>query len=371
LATGDASSATAVDASSCEYSEHVAAAGGRYASRPAVAAAHRDGSCGSGRDVLPAWWSARRWLDVDVWCRLTGRPDWCLEAQVAPATAARVARAHAVYADQATGRGCRPTNERLARDTGLHVRTVQRARELLKRLGLVVELVPGRSRLSRGERLQAWRGGSGRRRIAAEFALVAHRPGRSCVKIATPPRRGSSCGSASLNPGFSPSKDDQSARPAAGARPKQRRPPPRRPLEARHLRLLAGVQSRIAWLARTPARRLTSLRRFAAAGWTPRDVQKAADAAMAARGWSLPDRIEQPAAYLATLLRDADPAARPGALEAAALLQERQRRAREWARITGELAQCPHGDPGGDQPHPTTGRLTCPLCRRAAVRAPP
>jgi hypothetical protein len=27
---------------------------------------------------------------------------------------------------------------------------------------------------------------------------------------------------------------------------------------------------------------------------------------------------------------------------------------------------CPHGDPGGETPHPTTGKPLCPLCRRAA-----
>ena len=39
----------------------------------------------------------------------------------------RVARARAAYAEYATGRDSRPTNERLAGDTGLSVRTVQRA----------------------------------------------------------------------------------------------------------------------------------------------------------------------------------------------------------------------------------------------------
>lgn len=320
---------------------------------------------------VPAWWSRSHWVDVQVAAAVAARRRVCLEAQVAPATVIAVARAHACYADRATGRGCRPTNERLAADTGLHLRTVQRAREVLKRLGLVVELVRGRSHLSRAERLSAWRRGSSHRALAAEFALTAPRPRGSPFMIATPPSEARGALVSHQSGGFSTGRTDHRSRPAAGRPPNKRRPPPRRPPDARHVRLVAGVQARLPWLSRTPARRLTSLHRFALAGWTPRDVQLACDQLLTARGWSLPDRIDQPAAYLAALLRDADPAARPSDALAAAWIQERQRRAEAWARLRGERPECPHGDPGGHQPHPVTGRLTCPLCRRSSVRAPP
>src|SRR3954468_7081911 len=38
-------------------------------------------------------------------------------------------------------------------------------------------------------------------------------------------------------------------------------------------------------------------------GWTPRDIDRALDDALATRGGRPPHRINQPAAYLATLLR--------------------------------------------------------------------
>ena len=52
----------------------------------------------------------------------------------------RVAAARAGYAEHATGRGCRPSNERLATDTGLSVRTVQRASTALRLLGVATEV---------------------------------------------------------------------------------------------------------------------------------------------------------------------------------------------------------------------------------------
>jgi hypothetical protein len=67
-----------------------------------------------------------------------------------------IAGARARYADYATGRNCRPTNERLAADTGYSVRTVQRADTVLRLLGVATEVLRGRQR-TRVERLASWR----------------------------------------------------------------------------------------------------------------------------------------------------------------------------------------------------------------------
>jgi len=67
-----------------------------------------------------------------------------------------VAEARARYADHATGRNCRPTNERLAADTGYSVRTVQRADTVLRLLGVATEVLRGRQR-TRIERMASWR----------------------------------------------------------------------------------------------------------------------------------------------------------------------------------------------------------------------
>jgi hypothetical protein len=75
-----------------------------------------------------------------------------------------IAAARARYADHATGRNSRPTNERLAADTGYSVRTVQRADTVLRLLGVATEVVRGRQR-TRIERLASWRVGDSRPRL--------------------------------------------------------------------------------------------------------------------------------------------------------------------------------------------------------------
>lgn len=81
-----------------------------------------------------------------------------------------VAQARARYADHGTGRNCRPTNERLAADTGYSVRTVQRADTALRLLGVATEVLRGRQR-SRTERLASWRVGDRGRGWASVWAL--------------------------------------------------------------------------------------------------------------------------------------------------------------------------------------------------------
>ncbi len=81
-----------------------------------------------------------------------------------------VAAARARYADHATGRNSRPTNERLAQDTGYTVRTVQRVDEALRLLGVATEVLRGRQR-TRAERLASWRVGDRGRGWASVWAL--------------------------------------------------------------------------------------------------------------------------------------------------------------------------------------------------------
>ncbi|MEE3755385.1 helix-turn-helix domain-containing protein [Mycobacterium intracellulare] len=84
-----------------------------------------------------------------------------------------VAGARARYADYATGRNCRPSNERLAADTGYSVRTVQRADTVLRLLGVATEVLRGRQR-TRAERMASWRVGDRRRGWASVWALHDH-----------------------------------------------------------------------------------------------------------------------------------------------------------------------------------------------------
>src|SRR3982750_2368897 len=115
----------------------------------------------------------------------------CPTPHVDPHTVLSLARGMAYYADHRTGRDCRPTNTRLVELVRVSLSTVQRARRVLKALGLVVELIAGRSVMTRSERLAAWRRGSSHRRIAATFALCSRRqrrrPRLQVVERDTPP----------------------------------------------------------------------------------------------------------------------------------------------------------------------------------------
>lgn len=316
---------------------------------------------------LPAWHGPKHWPKVEVPVAIALHPGVPRRFNVAEHTMRLLALKMAGHADFATGRGCRPTNARLAREMGYSVRQIQRARAALEELKLVKLVVPGKSIMTKNERIRAWRNGSSHRRLAAEFALCSIRyphEARAAVDRVTPPREA-----------WDPPPSHQQRGSSGPNRPKDerlRRTQTRRttsypvsPAGLRTRRLAAGVQARLSWLRAVSPRRLTCLHRFAQQGWTPLDVKRGLDELMRARGWTVPDRLRQPAAYLACLLRGLDPADRPGAIEEALLAEERARRADLYARTFGNLPECPHGEPAGDVPHPTTGRIRCPLCRKA------
>jgi hypothetical protein len=343
---------------------------------------------------LPAWWSADDWLD-EVKEALT--VEVCAEFSVAPDTALAVARRMAEHADYRTGRDCRPTNERLVELAQVSLSTVQRARRALKRLGLVVELVRGRSILSRAERLAAWRRGSSHRQVAAEFALCSRRERPRSADVregstvsvpggVTPStvvhnrrRRAQSVdgdtppGSEKVDPsltsrsslvGRKAETSEEEAAPRLAPTSKGRRRAGHDPAARR---LAERARARLGWLAAVSAARLTpTLHRFARAGWTAKDVERAVADSLATRGWRVPRELTQPAAYLAALLREVDPADRPGALDEHMAAVEAAQAAYERRLIHG--APCEHGQPAGDVPSPLRGNLACPACRRAAAR---
>src|SRR4051812_42646402 len=121
----------------------------------------------------PAWWSAEDWIEVEVRGAVNERRDLCRAHHVDPDTVLAVARGRAPFADPRPGRDCRPTNAGLVALLRLSLPPVQRARGVLKALGLILELIRGRSIMPPPERLPAWARGSAHRRIAAEFALCS------------------------------------------------------------------------------------------------------------------------------------------------------------------------------------------------------
>lgn len=329
---------------------------------------------------LPAWWGATDWLELEVPAALEERPELLHDHHVSRAAVVAVARGMAGFADHRTGRDCRPTNERLVALLDYSLSTVQRARRVLKGLGLVVELVRGRSIMTRSERLRAWRRGSAHRKVAAEFALLS-RPRRAPKERATQVRNALHSGSAPVHnverdtpPGASRVESVSHLsrsllrRRTENEDPRSARSSDRSGHAAAVRRLAEDTRGRLGWLRGVSWRRIApTLARFARAGWTARDVDLAVRDAMGARGWHLPRELKTPAAYLAALLRPLDPADRPTVLEdqlAAAEAAERRYR-RQLA--TGE--PCRHGRPAGDVPSPLRGILACPECRRDAEPA--
>jgi hypothetical protein len=321
---------------------------------------------------LPVWWGRTDWLEVEVRGALREHVDVCRAHHVSPDTVLTVARAMAGFADAITGRDCRPTNERMTEAARCSLSTVQRARRVLKALGLVVEVVAGRSNMTLRQRLAAHERGSSHRAIAAEFALCSRRNRRprlvenpaadlQVVDRDTPPVGKVVRTSALEIRGSLQSTDATRSGAARRAHTQEgrRREPGR--LNPRARELAEAVRSRVGWLSGVHARRLVPvLSRFALAGWTARDVATALQDARAARGWSRVPDLERPWAYLATLLREVDPADRPGALEEQMDREDREVRRYEQLRVYGP--PCPHGMPAGNTPSPH-GLIACPFCR--------
>lgn len=343
------------------------------APRPSVGLSPAPGSQGT----LPVWWSAADWTQLEVPAAVWAHRDLCREHHVAPDTVVAVARGMAAFADSKTGRDCRPTNERLVDVARCSLSTVQRARRVLKELGLVVEVIRGRSIMTRAERLQAWAAGSTARTIAATFALCS-RPGRRAnpqphlrsVDRDTPPkglRVGTSLTLKSARLQRQNRTNDEAAprlAPTSGSERRRGGNPAARDLAE-------AVRRRLPWLRAVSARRLApALTKFARASWTAVDVERGVDELLAIRGRrTVPADLVVPAAYFAALLRNLDPAERPTADDEAF---EADLRARELAEATYARLRapggspCPHGMPAGDVPSPVRGILACPHCRSAS-----
>lgn len=313
--------------------------------------------------VLPVWWGRRDWLDVEVPAVLDEHADLLRQLHVSRKAALSVAGAMARYADARTGRSCRPTNERLVEDTGLSLSTVQRARRMLKRVGLVVEVVAGRSNMTLAQRLVAHENGSSHRAIAAEFALCSRKDRRPLpvenraaeLQLSgrdTPPVGKVVKTSASEISGLLQSETatrKAAPRPAHTERADQQ--------AAR--RLAERVQRRLEWLHGVHVGRLVFLLTpFAQADWTDDDVCLAIRDRLAILGKRVPAKLDRPWAYLAWLLRGVDVADRPSLLEDAHAAAERAH-----DRLRRHGAPCEHGVPGGDVVSPLTGQRGCPLCR--------
>lgn len=92
------------------------------------------------------------------------------------------------------------------------------------------------------------------------------------------------------------------------------------------------TRGRLPWLVRSPRYMLeATVRRFALAGWTPQDVECAAQNRLKELGYSPPQRVERPASYLAWLLNSADISMPPAQARTADELRRKDERHAEVA----------------------------------------
>lgn len=269
--------------------------------------------------------------------------------QVSRAAVLKVAAARTTYADWSTGRNSRPTNERLAHDTGLSVRTVQRADSALRLLGVATEILRGRQR-TYIERMASWRVGDHGRGWASVWALHD-----STFVTLSPHPEGSSFKSVSLvfekksisgGAGAPPAPTQRGAPRPPGQH--KRRPPRPQPRPA-------GTQEGYAlacqWLRdpRTPrwARQhsprgwAAALSAPAAAQWTADDLNQLMQEWTRAGGHWLPPRPYKPIGLLRSMLNwhtanntlEVRPAALDEAREAEARAHLRDRRAAAAAEM--------------------------------------
>ncbi|MDA2893434.1 helix-turn-helix domain-containing protein [Mycolicibacterium sp. BiH015] len=283
--------------------------------------------------AIPCWSGrARRWAHETVPAAYRQRYDSHVRPvmpnnPVSLKSVVAVAEARASFADHRTGRNCRPTNERIAKLTGLSVRTVQRASTALRLLGVATEVMRGRQR-TRAERYASWRVGDRGRGWASVWALHDSR-----IQLLSPHPEGSlldaktSC-KTSLTTG---------PRPKAGRSVASRRTAQNPQALTLANRWICDQQSP-PWARRyrtgTPWARV--LAKVAEHGWTPRDINQAITDWIGTGHW-IPETPHKPIGLLGAILAaHGNPAERPSALEEA---REAAEVALSRKRIAAQLAE--------------------------------
>lgn len=254
---------------------------------------------------------------------------------IARKTLINVAAAMAAHADYGTGRHCRASNDTLARHCGVSIRTVQRAKEVLRLLGVATEVLRGRLR-TRVERFASWRVGDRARGWASVWALHDNVHLIATIHSLSPHPEGSL---------FSPRPHVKSVLTTANRRPDGRRhgaatrhPSPDEPGQ-RLAKAWRAHPNTPAWAQRHScaawARLLASPARHQ---WTPRDLNTLIADWLATTGRTIPQRPHKPIGLLGTILAWHGPEqmmTRPAALDEA---RERAELALSHQRIAAAAA---------------------------------
>lgn len=289
---------------------------------------------------IAVWPGEQVWVEVHVrtaYKELYGtlRPAFSRCGGVSFDAVLAVAREMARAAEWSTGRNSRLSNGTIAERIGRSVRVVQRARLLLRAMGLATEVFRGRQR-TRDERFASWRVGDRGRGWTSVYALHQRRPVDktrvrigSTTQMAPHPRRGLFYSLNSSKQVVLTEKDVQNGTASRANNAKQRRKLVGRTSDT------AGVLLASRWLRdrRSPswARRHTPkgwsrvLRDAEARGWSAADLNDTLDAW--SRNHDTVVQPRQPMAFLRWLLSKQDLDFPPHLVEMA----EREREAAEVA----------------------------------------
>lgn len=257
---------------------------------------------------LPMWTSRDGWLsDLAALLATDEGLAECARVHIKPELVLRVARCKAAHADHATGRNCAASNATVAAAADCSTRTVTNTNGVLSALGVAVEAHRGTGSASTpgyGRRPSIWHLISRRQPVdkpAAAGAVCDLPPSRRDRRISPVRSQSPNTRTRASKPNSHPKK----------APPRSGRCAPR-PLAVQRLAdELVGNS-----YGRTPVchgldhgQHIGSIcDAIISAGidpaiWSAAEIKNALNADMKARGWSWPDRIENPAAFLATRLR--------------------------------------------------------------------
>lgn len=240
--------------------------------------------------TVPMWTSRLGWLDeLREWADSdTGRSERAA-VNLSAAMLLRVAQVLADRADHGSGRNCAVTNAAAARAADCSVRTIRTVRGVLRRAGLAVEIFRGTGSAAT----------PGFRRRASIWHLVSRRdPVDNSPVCRLPPsrrdRRSSLVGNKSPSGRTRPTRRSRSHQTTATPRPLHTQ------------KLAAGVIAGSIGLEKVhPGHICEALTRSGLDldAWTARQITNALNADMRQRGWTWPERIERPGAFLASRLR--------------------------------------------------------------------
>ncbi len=250
--------------------------------------------------TTPMWTSRPSWLtEIAAWTESARGAAVLAERNLRPALLLRVAEAMAEYADHATGRHCAATNATIATAARCSPRTVTTVRIVLREAGLAVEVRRGTGSTATPHN---------RRRPSVWHLISRAQPVDNAPVCDLPPSlcdwRCSYVGKRS--PSVRPRTPRQNP---SKHRPKNQRAP--RPLHLQ--RIAAGIVAGGSGLdAAHPGQICEALARSGLdlTAWSAPQILRALNADMRKMGWTWPDHIERPGAFLASRLRRLPPAPR-------------------------------------------------------------